>query len=328
VTQIQSCEDDVCEIDVKPDGSWRVKGGAKLKDLARWHLPDGTLCVATSIGSRPNTDIVKEEIKEVSPSEQLGCRIKLGIRKNNNGKWEITKRGDVNSMPSSDNDQSENFENGNSVSSTSNIDLENTEDSEPGQCVHDLDSSPVDEHVPPVPIEQDIIVLSDSDDDDDNVMVLSSNALNCNSADYTGDPFPPNPPKTSGTSKEQPDGAPVEASFLMLTEDFEELGLPFWGYPSNPQDDPAIESANGLGEVQNFAANHQSLLDPVSGVNSVATPAANLLEDGHDSSLQAPLDHSCAGRSLSTANNVSRKRTNPGDEITALDGMTEATSSF
>lgn len=316
---IQSCEDDVCEIDVKPDGSWRVKGGAKLKDLARWHLPDGTLCVATSIGSRPNTDIVKEEIKEVSPSEQLGCRIKLGIRKNNNGKWEITKRGDVNSMPSSDNDQSENFENGNSVSSTSNIDLENTEDSEPGQCVHDLDSSPVDEHVPPVPIEQDIIVLSDSDDDDDNVMVLSSNALNCNSADYTGDPFPPNPPKTSGTSKEQPDGAPVEASFLMLTEDFEELGLPFWGYPSNPQDDPAIESTNGLGEVQNFAANHQSLLDPVSGVNSVATPAANLLEDGHDSSLQAPLDHSCAGRSLSTANNVSRKRTNPGDEITALD---------
>jgi hypothetical protein len=53
-----------------------------------------------------------------------------------------------------------------------------------------------------------------------------------------------------------------------------------------------------------------------------------LLSFGHDGSLQAPLDHSCAGRSLSTANNVSRKRTNPGDEITALDGMPEATSSF
>uniref|UniRef100_A0ACD5Y402 Uncharacterized protein n=1 Tax=Avena sativa TaxID=4498 RepID=A0ACD5Y402_AVESA len=314
---IQSCEDDVCEIDVKPDGSWRVKGGAKLKDLTRWHLPDGTVSVATNMGCKPNPGFVKEEIKEESPSEQLGCRIKLGIRKNNNGKWEITKRGDVNSMPSSDNDQPENFENGNCVSSTSNIDLENTEDSEPGQHVHDLDSSPVDDHVPPEATDQDIIVLSDSDDD--NVMELSPNALNCNSADDTEDPFPPNPQKNSGASEEQPGGVPVEASFLMFSEDFDELGLPFWEYPSNPQYDPGTELTDGLGELQNFAANHQSPQEPISGVNSIMTPAANPLEDGHGGSLQASLDHSCADGSLITAKNVSRKRTNPGDEITALD---------
>ncbi|CAM0950554.1 unnamed protein product [Alopecurus aequalis] len=320
---IQSCEDDVSEIDVKPDGSWRVKGGAKLKDLTRWHLPDGTLSVATNIGTKPNTGIIKQEIKEESLSEQLGCRIKLGIRKNNNGKWEITKRGDVNSMLSSDNDQPENSEKGNS---TSNIDLENTEDSEqeqydcPTSNVHDLDSSPIDELVPlpPVPREQDIIVLSDSDDDD-NVMVLSPNALNCNSADDTGDSFPANPPETSGTSEEQPGGGPVEASFLMFTEDYDELGLSFWEYPSNPQDDPGTQLTNGLGEEQNLAGNHQSLHEPVSGDNSMVTPAANPLEDGDDGSLQASLDHTCADGSVVTAKNVSRKRTKPGDEITALD---------
>ena len=327
MTQIQSCEDDVSEIDVKPDGSWRVKGGAKLKDLTRWHLPDGTLSVATNIGSKPNTGVIKQEIKEESLSEQLGCRIKLGIRKNNNGKWEITKRGDVNSMPSSDNDQPENFENGNSINSTSNIDLENTEDSEPEQDdyptsnVYDLDSSPVHEHVPPVPREQDIIVLSDSDDDD-NVM-LSPNALNCNSADDTGDPFPPNPPKTSGISEEQSGGGPVEASFLMFTEDFDELGLSFWENPSNPHEDPGTQLTNGLDEEQNIASNHQSLHEPVSGDNSIVTPAANLLEDGDDGSLQAAsLDNSIADGCLITDKNVSRKRTMSGDEITALDGIT------
>jgi hypothetical protein len=111
----------------------------------------------------------------------------------------------------------------------------------------------------------------------------------------------------------------------MFTEDFDELGLPFWEYPSNPQDDSGIELTNGLGEVQNFSASHQSLHEPVSGVNSVVIPAANPLEDGQDGSLQASLDHSCANGSLNTAKNASQKRKNPGDEIRALDGTTEAT---
>jgi hypothetical protein len=79
------------------------------------------------------------------------------------------------------------------------------------------------------------------------------------------------------------------------------LGLPFWEYPSKPQDDPGIELTNGLGEVQNFPASHQSLHEHVSGVNSVVMPAANPLEDGQDGLLQASLDHSCANRSLNTA---------------------------
>ncbi|KAM3274168.1 hypothetical protein ACQJBY_043376 [Aegilops geniculata] len=312
---IQSCEDDVSEIDVKPDGSWRVKGGAELKDLTRWHLPDGTLSVATNIGSKINTSIVKHEIKEESLSDQLGSRIKLGIRKNNNGKWEITKRGDVNSTQSSDSDHPEHFKNGNFITPTSNNDHEDTEDLEPGQYdypmsnVHDLDSSPIDEHVPAVSREQDIIVLSDSDDD--NVTVLSPNALNSSSADDTGVPFPPNPPETKGTSEEQPGGGLDEASFLMFSEDFDDLGqLSFWQYPSNPQDHPGLQLTNNLGEVQNNIANHQRLHEPVAA-------AANLLEHGHNNCIdesQALIASNCV-----TAKKASQKRRNPEDEITALD---------
>ncbi|GMP68910.1 hypothetical protein CsSME_00028359 [Camellia sinensis var. sinensis] len=49
---MQDCGEDVTEIDVKPDGSWRVKDGYQFKNLGQWHLPDGTMCVATvEIGS-------------------------------------------------------------------------------------------------------------------------------------------------------------------------------------------------------------------------------------------------------------------------------------
>jgi hypothetical protein len=49
VTQIKSCKDDTSEIDVKHDGSRRVKDRAELKDLTQWHLPDGTLSVSSSV---------------------------------------------------------------------------------------------------------------------------------------------------------------------------------------------------------------------------------------------------------------------------------------
>lgn len=315
---VQSCGDDVSEIDVKPDGSWRVKGGTEPKALTQWHLPDGTLAKATDIGSKPNMGIVKHEMKEEALSEDMGCRIKLGLRKNDNGKWEITKRGDVNLLPSSDNDQTEHFASGNSISPTSSNDHKNTEDLRPGQYgnpasnVHDLD---------PEPRDQDIIVLSDSDDDD--AMLLAPDALNCTSAhdtgDDTGDPFPPNPPETAGTCEEQPGGGPDVTSFLVLSEDFDDLGLSFWEYPSNPADDPVTQLTDSPDEVQNYTANHQLLHEPVTGGNLVVAPAANSLEDEHDGALQASLGLTSTDESLNSAKNASRKRMNPGDEIAAFD---------
>ncbi|KAK2992652.1 hypothetical protein RJ640_002953 [Escallonia rubra] len=39
---MQDCGQDINEIDVKPDGSWRIKNGYQCMDLGQWHLPDGS----------------------------------------------------------------------------------------------------------------------------------------------------------------------------------------------------------------------------------------------------------------------------------------------
>ncbi|KAF9676709.1 hypothetical protein SADUNF_Sadunf08G0031200 [Salix dunnii] len=38
------CEDDITEIEVKPDGSWTAKTKVEIGDLGKWHFPDGSLC--------------------------------------------------------------------------------------------------------------------------------------------------------------------------------------------------------------------------------------------------------------------------------------------
>ena len=108
---MRSCGEDVTEIEVKPDGSWRVKSKNEserrdLGDLAQWHFPDGTLCV-------PDTE-VKSKMEGMKQIKQEGIAeghidLKLGIRKNCNGLWEVSKPEDVNT--SSDNRLQERFGN-------------------------------------------------------------------------------------------------------------------------------------------------------------------------------------------------------------------------
>ena len=43
-SSMQSCGEDVTEIQVKPDGCWRVKPKNERGILAQWHNADGTLC--------------------------------------------------------------------------------------------------------------------------------------------------------------------------------------------------------------------------------------------------------------------------------------------
>ncbi|XP_058204682.1 E3 SUMO-protein ligase SIZ1-like isoform X3 [Rhododendron vialii] len=45
---VQDCGEDITEIDVKPDGSWRIKSGYQFKNLEQWHLPDGSVCFSRS----------------------------------------------------------------------------------------------------------------------------------------------------------------------------------------------------------------------------------------------------------------------------------------
>jgi len=370
VIQIKCCGDDTSEIDVKPDGSWRVKGRAELKDLIQWHQPDGTLSVATDTAAKPEICIVKHEVKEEPLSEEVGC-LKLGLRKKNSGQWEISKIGDADLVPSSGNDHSRYNENKNCITLSSNIgdtnianegfNLEPATNGDPMAHVHDLDSSSSDENGLPASTGQDIIVLSDLDDDDD-VMVLSPGAVNCGSTHDTGNLFPLNTPENLGVCSEQTGVCPKESSFVALREGFGDLGLSFWECPGSPRDyptsqilDTSTKATDNPGEVENYPANDQS--GPVSGADLGA--AANPVEDGHDSALQPcslserdsamglanlvadtqtcvdvhsdkQTDACTSGpdEDLTTAKIASKKRSNPGDRITALDGKEEVFTPF
>ncbi|KAL8516075.1 hypothetical protein ACS0TY_014669 [Phlomoides rotata] len=82
--------EDVSDIEVRPDGSWRAKveGDRKtLGELGLWHSPDGTICASTE--AEPKLKSIKLETGSDSHPA-----LKLGIRKNQNGHWVVNRSGD------------------------------------------------------------------------------------------------------------------------------------------------------------------------------------------------------------------------------------------
>ncbi|KAL6577331.1 SUMO ligase siz1 [Orobanche minor] len=90
-SKLRDFGEDAAEVEVKTDGSWRVKAdyhGTGLGNLGLWHLPDGTLCDSSKI------DLLSKP--ELKPDQhEAGCdnlaALKLGIKKNRNGCWEFSK---------------------------------------------------------------------------------------------------------------------------------------------------------------------------------------------------------------------------------------------
>ncbi|KAK6144430.1 hypothetical protein DH2020_021250 [Rehmannia glutinosa] len=89
--------EDVADIEVKPDGSWRVKAESDhdrrgLGELGQWHLPDGTICESPDVESK-----TKPELKHVKQDVGVNSHaaLKIGIKKNRNGCWEFRKPDDM-----------------------------------------------------------------------------------------------------------------------------------------------------------------------------------------------------------------------------------------
>jgi hypothetical protein len=87
--QLHSCSEDVNELDVKPDGSWRVKGDAANRELTQWHMPDGTPCASREDTNPGGTSV--NELKGESTSDGHK-NLKLGIKRNPNGVWEVSSK--------------------------------------------------------------------------------------------------------------------------------------------------------------------------------------------------------------------------------------------
>ena len=68
-----------------------MKGDAATRELSQWHMPDGTLCV-----SKEDTSPSVENLNEVKSEDTSdGHRsLKLGIKKNRNGIWQVSRKAD------------------------------------------------------------------------------------------------------------------------------------------------------------------------------------------------------------------------------------------
>ncbi|CAI0548602.1 unnamed protein product [Linum tenue] len=114
--KMRHCGEDITEIEVKPNGSWRVKTKTEAErrevgELAQWHNPDGTLC------SIPNEVVQSEvvetgkQVKQEGNSEGHGTinGLKLGLRKNRDGLWVVSKHEGMNGSSGNKRLQPENF---------------------------------------------------------------------------------------------------------------------------------------------------------------------------------------------------------------------------
>ncbi|KAI7730845.1 hypothetical protein M8C21_002066 [Ambrosia artemisiifolia] len=247
---MRNCGEDVTEIEVKPDGSWRVKAEhdqKSLGQLGQWHLPDGTLFVSKEIESKPKPEALKQ-LKHEGGSEGRNTSLKLGFKKNSNGIWEVSKPANLRSVSSekSVNNGHDRNTNGFLKSSSATVSGRDGEDPSINQDggghfghsttnVADFGSlSPnMDPNLNPSAAGgvADVIVLSDSDDETENQM-SSGPACNKNGTETVS--VLPQTVDISG-------GSACLGLFNNFDDDF---GVQFWSLPSTKQAGPGFEIFN------------------------------------------------------------------------------------
>ncbi|KAI9196046.1 hypothetical protein LWI28_020500 [Acer negundo] len=248
-SKMRSCGEEITEIEVKPDGSWRVKTKSESErrevgELALWHSPDGSLSVSAIAEVKPNEEMLKQ-IKQEGVSEGP-MRLKLGIKKNRNGLWEVSKPEDANT--SSGNRLPEKFDihepkviPTSSSATGSGRDGDDPSVNQDGGRTFDfaeLDSVPLNvdptygfaDRNPPAPVgNAEVIVLSDSDDEND-LLISSANIYRNNGTEAGGVTFSvPHPGITdtySGDPSISAGGTSCLGLFTANDEDFG--GMHLW----------------------------------------------------------------------------------------------------
>lgn len=266
-SKMRHCGEDVTEIEVKPDGSWRVKSKTEAErrdigELAQWHYPDGSLCVPNG-GELKSKFEVEKQIKQEGTSEGYnGTGLKLGIRKNRNGIWEVSKPEDVNTS-SSGNILQEKFENHeqkvipmSSSATGSGRDGEDASVNQDGGGNFDfpnneieLDSLPMnadstsgfaDRNFSAPVGDPEVIFLSDSDDDND-ILMTSGTVYKNNQTDDGGAAFSIPPPGIANPYHEDPT---VGNGLGFLNPNDDEFGMPLWPLPPGSQAGPGFQLFN------------------------------------------------------------------------------------
>ena len=247
---MRNCGEDITEIEVKPDGSWRAKAKSENErrergDLAQWHSPDGTLCGSGSAEVKPRAETSKQVKLEVASEGHTG--LKLGIRKNRNGFWEVSKPEDMNTSSGSRlQERSEDHEQKiipmNSSATGSGKDGEDPSVNEDGGGTYDFTSNGIELDSMPLNIDSayefsdqnpsapagnaEVIVLSDSDEENE-ILISSATVYKDNNNDAGGLNFPVAPPGISHPYSEDPSLGPAGNLGLFAPND--EFDMSLWG---------------------------------------------------------------------------------------------------
>ncbi|XVE79080.1 hypothetical protein DITRI_Ditri14bG0028700 [Diplodiscus trichospermus] len=286
-SKMRNCGEDITEIEVKPDGSWRAKAKSEnecreLGDLAQWHFPDGTLCGSGSAEVRPTAESSKQIKLEGSLEGHTG--LKLGIRKNRNGLWEVSKPEDMNTSSGSRLQESfENYEQKiipmSSSATGSGKDGEDPSVNEDGGGTFDFTSNGIELDSMPLNIDStyefsdqnpsalarntEVIVLSDSDEENE-ILISSATAFKDSNNEAGGLNFPVAPPGISHPYSEDPSLGPAGNLGLFAAND--EFDMPLWTLPPGTQEGSGFQLFNADTDVSDALADlqHSSLNCPSS----------------------------------------------------------------
>ncbi|CAO2812943.1 unnamed protein product [Amaranthus hypochondriacus] len=285
---MHSCGEDSSEIEVKPDGSWRVKSDNERRDdLWQWHLPDGGLCL-------PDESEIKRKPEASKPANQESTGLKLGIRKNSHGIWEFNKHGLKNTLSSSDG-VSEHLENSgpkvipmSSGAAVSGRDGGNQSVNQDANGHFDLsvnngmELDSISLNIDPTfglttqnssasAKDTEVIVLSDSDDGNG---VTAHEFIHSNGFNYAV-----NPTGIIGSYHEEPLLVDVVggSSCLLHFNPGDEFGMPLWPLPSTTQGASSFQLYGSDGDNTDPLANpHLTTVDcPISNGYMLAPDTTN-----------------------------------------------------
>nr|XP_043609090.1 E3 SUMO-protein ligase SIZ1-like [Erigeron canadensis] len=274
-----NCGEDMTEIEVKPDGSWRAKSDVDRKslgDLGQWHSPDGTLCVPMGVESKSKPESLTQ-VKQEAFSDGHNKGLKLGMKKNKNGFWEVRKPENLHSLSSGNKLPENMISNGHkaipmSSSATGSArDGDDTSVNQMGGGQFDysiangaeLDSLSLNidtGHVITTNGDADVIVLSDSEDEAENL--TSKQMYKNKNPNAEGFPFSSIPLGISDPYPEDPSFVAGGSSCLGLfnTADVD-FGVPFWSLPSSNNVGPSLQLfGSDVGPTDAFVDMHQAPL--------------------------------------------------------------------
>ncbi|KAJ8557669.1 hypothetical protein K7X08_003294 [Anisodus acutangulus] len=310
-SQLRPYGEEVTEIEVKPDGSWRAKAEGdrrSLGDLGRWHLPDGTLIESQGIDSKPKPGILKH-VKQEGGSESPGL-LKVGLKKNRNGLWEISKHEDMQTFSYGDS-VSENFENhiqdiipmSSSATGSGKVG-EDPSVNQDGDVNFDF---PIDletispnfvpayggnDHSPSAPAEDaEVIVLSDSDEENEP-LISSASIYNNNHTDAPIVSFPGRPKGILDSCHD--DRALVndgDSCLGLFNANDDEFGMNMWPLPTVNQGGPGFRLFGSDTDVSGSLVDmHHGSINCASSINGYSLAADTGI--GSCSLLpESPVDH-------------------------------------